>query len=120
MPPLSLPYPPSLSPLLPALPPPLSLSPLILPPPLTSPPSPTGASATYFSSYFGSGTTGIPVVGYMGCSGTEPQVANCSYTLSNYFPSYYCNQRTVAGVKCVGRWIAEGAELGGWAGPGGF
>ena len=56
----------------------------------------------------------------MGCSGTEPQVANCSYTLSNYFPSYYCNQRTVAGVKCVGRWIAEGAELGGWAGPGGF
>lgn len=53
-----------------------------------------GAQA-YSNAHFGRGTAPI-LISYVGCTGLETHLANCSH----YTP--YCSQDKVAGVRCQG------------------
>ena len=63
---------------------------------------PAGALRASYGSEFGDGGLGI-VIGYSDCYGDEPQFGNCSgFSYPPYIPSWYCNNNTLAGVKCLG------------------
>ena len=62
----------------------------------------SGAREATLGSYFGAGE--VPtVMAYTDCDGQEPQLANCTgFQYDPYIPSWYCNDGTIAGVKCFG------------------
>ncbi len=61
----------------------------------------TAAYDAVSGSYFGHGDLPM-LLGYAGCNGREPQLANCSGIRYNRPISQSCDNTRVAGVRCLG------------------
>ena len=66
----------------------------------------TAAYDAVSGSYFGHGDLPM-LLGYAGCNGREPQLANCSGIRFNRPISQTCDNTRVAGVRCLGTYDAQ-------------